>query len=53
MQGETKERWQLLCEAAATEQDPERLMALLRDICEMLEDKEKRLQQRKAEVSAA
>jgi hypothetical protein len=39
-QGEVKERWYKLCEQAATEQDPE------------LEDKEKRLQQRKAEETS-
>ena len=32
MQGETKERWQKLCEQAATEQDPDQLMALIRDM---------------------
>lgn len=49
MQGEIKERWYTLCEQAAIEQDPERLMALIREINQLLEDKEKRLQQRKAE----
>jgi len=46
MQGETKERWQKLCEQAATEQDPDQLMALIREICQMLEDKEKHQQRR-------
>jgi len=51
MQGETKERWQMLCDQAATEQDPDRLIALIREICQMLEDKEKRLHQRRARGS--
>jgi len=47
MQAEIKERWYKLCEPAAIEQDPELLMALVREINELLEDKEKRLQQRR------
>ena len=43
MQGETKERWQNLCEQAAVEQDPERLMELTKEINALLEDKEQRL----------
>jgi hypothetical protein len=52
MRGETKERWQNLCEQAAIEQDPERLMDLIDELCAMLEDKEKRLRQREAEGQA-
>ncbi len=43
MQGETKERWLELCEQAAVEQDPQRLMALVKEICELLEEKERKL----------
>jgi hypothetical protein len=49
MQADTKERFLKLCEQAATEQDAARLMALIREICQMLEDKEERLQKQKAE----
>jgi hypothetical protein len=45
MQGETRERWQMLCEQAAMEQDPERLMCLIREIDQLLSEKEQRLQQ--------
>lgn len=53
MQGETKERWQGLCEQAAKEQDPEQLMVLIHEINRLLDEKEKRLQQRAAVKSAA
>ncbi len=43
MQGETKERWQELCELAAKEQDPEKLSALVAEIDRMLQEKEDRL----------
>ena len=45
MQGETRERWQKLCEQAAIEQDPERLMELIRQITGLLDEKEQRLKQ--------
>lgn len=48
MQGETKERWQRLCEQASSEQDPDRLMVLIREIDKLLADKEQRLQQQRA-----
>ena len=44
MQGETRERWQKLCEQAAIEQDPEQLLILIQEINQLLEEKEKRLQ---------
>lgn len=53
MQGETKRTWQKLCEQAATEQDPERLMALIEEINELLLAKEKRLQQQRSEGTSA
>jgi hypothetical protein len=43
MQGPTKERWQLLCEQAASEQDPKKLLELVREINELLSAKQKRL----------
>jgi len=44
MIGENEERWRRLCEAAAKEQDSDRLLELVRQINQMLEDKESRLQ---------
>lgn len=43
MDNQTKERWQKLCEQAAVEQDPEKLLALVRAINHILEEKERRL----------
>jgi hypothetical protein len=53
MQGETRERWQMLCEQAAVEQDPKRLMLLISEISRLLEEKEKRLQQLRAKEQKA
>ena len=44
MIGENEERWRKLCEAAAKEQDSDRLLELVRQINQMLEEKERRLQ---------
>jgi hypothetical protein len=43
MQDKT-ERWLELCARAATEQEPDRLMALVKEITELLEAKERRLE---------
>ena len=43
MEGEIRERWMSLCEQAAIEQDPERLMELVSQINHILEEKERRL----------
>lgn len=43
MQGEVAERWQKLCEQAAVEQDPDKLLELTKEINALLEDKEQRL----------
>ena len=43
MQGEAKERWEQLCAQAAVEQDVNKLMALIKEISTLLEQKEKRL----------
>jgi hypothetical protein len=37
---EHKEDWLKLCEQAAVERDPEKLVALTREICRLLEEKE-------------
>jgi hypothetical protein len=40
---ENKESWRVLCEQAATEQDPEKLHRLVKEINDLLEAKEARL----------
>jgi hypothetical protein len=49
MQGETKEYWQTLCEQAASEQDPDRLIRLVHEIEKLLAEKEQRLRHQRAE----
>jgi hypothetical protein len=44
VQGKVKEQWMQLCEQAAVEQDSKKLMALIREITQMLDKKEERLQ---------
>jgi hypothetical protein len=44
MIGENEERWRKLCEEAAKEKDPDRLLELVRQINQKLADKERRLQ---------
>ena len=39
MQDETKELWKLRCEQASKEQDPEKLIELVKEINDLLEDK--------------
>jgi hypothetical protein len=43
MQGENKEHWKTLCEQAAIEQDPVKLVALVKEIDELLAKKQERL----------
>jgi len=43
MEGPNKERWQELCALAAKEQDPKKLMELIREIDRLLAEKHKRL----------
>lgn len=43
MQGETRERWRRLCVQAETEEDPEKLIDIFRDIIGMLDEKAARL----------
>ena len=45
MKGEKLEQWRQLCELAAIEQDPQRLLALVKEINRLLEEKEQRLKQ--------
>ncbi len=45
MKGETGERWRSLCEQAANEQDPQRLLELIQEIDRLLAEKEERLLQ--------
>ena len=51
MLGETGERWRKLCEEAAVEQDPERLLLLAREISRLLDEKEQRLKKARDEGS--
>jgi hypothetical protein len=44
---EKQERWRTLTEQAAIEQDPERLLDLIREINRLLEEKEDRLLRRR------
>ncbi len=46
MEGETKERWFQLAQLAAVEQDPQKLLVLVQEINRLLEEKEKRLNQK-------
>ncbi len=43
MEGQTKERWKVLCEQAITEKDPVKLLKLITEINELLMTKEGRL----------
>ena len=43
MQGANEERWKVLCEQAAVEQDPKKLHELIKEINDLLEAKEARL----------
>lgn len=48
MKGERGERWRDLCSQAAEEQDPDRLMELVREINALLEEKEHRLKRERS-----
>jgi len=43
VQGEIKEQWMRLCEMAAAEQDSQKLLAIVKKINRLLEEKEQRL----------
>jgi hypothetical protein len=53
MQRETKDRWQKLCEQAATEQDAQALMKLIEEINHLFEEKKKRLLRVRADAQIA
>ena len=44
MRGAKKEEWLQLCELAANEQDPAKLMKLIAEIDRLLQEKEQRLE---------
>jgi hypothetical protein len=46
MKGKPKEHWMELCEQAANEQDPDKLVTLVKEINDLLEAKETRLRDR-------
>jgi hypothetical protein len=50
LQGETKERWRALCEQAAVEQDPDRLLLLVQEIDRLLNEKQERLNQKRSKA---
>jgi hypothetical protein len=43
MKGKTRELWEQLCEQAAVEQDPEKMLKLISEINRLLSEKEERL----------
>lgn len=43
MDGEERDRWKQLCEQAANEQDPKKLLELTREVIRLLEEREMRL----------
>ena len=47
MQGEKKELWIQLCELAASEQDSAKLLKLVKEINNLLEEKEQRLRRQR------
>jgi|KBSMisStaDraftv2_1062788.scaffolds.fasta_scaffold1107979_2 hypothetical protein len=50
MQGENAERWRALCEQAAIEQDPLKMMRLVTEINRLLLEKEERLLRQEQEA---
>jgi len=52
VQGARRERWLELCEKAANEQDPQKLLMLVEEINRLLEEKSKRLVTNKPPDSA-
>jgi hypothetical protein len=53
MQGEAGKRWRSLCEQAEVEQDAEKLLELIHEIDDLLEEKEQRLKRGKAQQRGA
>ena len=52
MQGEKAEQWRALCEQAAIEKDPEKLIRLVKEINRLLEEKEQRLRNQHANTDS-
>ena len=50
MKGGKKEIWMQLCEQAAVEQNPDKLMDLIKQINQLLEEKERRLKSERKEL---
>jgi len=48
MSSEHKQEWMRLCELASKEQDPEKLMELVREITRLLEERERAVTARKS-----
>jgi hypothetical protein len=46
MEGKDAQRWRMLCEQAAKEQDPQKLMELVAEIDRLLAEKQTRLDQK-------
>jgi hypothetical protein len=53
MQDAVKKRWMELCELAANEQDSQKLLALVKEINRLLDEKELRLKVREAAADQA
>ena len=51
MKGETPELWMRLCEQAAVEQDPVRLLDLVERVNDLLEQKEKRFNEKRHKIA--
>ena len=50
MQGETRAEWLRLCEQAAVEQDPARMLELVKQINDLLSEKQLRLSKAKTSI---
>jgi hypothetical protein len=48
LSGENKEKWESLCRQAAVEQDSAELLKLVKEITQMLDEKEQRLKREKS-----
>ena len=51
MDRETKERWLVLCEETAVEQDPARILVLVTEINRLLNEKQERVRQKNERIS--
>lgn len=51
MKGDKREYWMRLCKQAANEQDPEKLMELVKEINRLLEEKELRLKKERPKAA--